>query len=238
MLDKNIVITNEDIQAAVDTLNSSDEAGIKRYSKFLFSEAGIILRLEVEADYVPSSVKDDAKLASARIEFNGEQAQIRARYPNLSDEDFEAQLRADDRAARIAQYTQGGLTAVEAAQLVDQELSQEDTELAQAKAKEGFDLGEYKFEKWVIKNNKDVMKQVFIISGGKKLHIDYTFDQGIVGVAGGATLGEVGTFGEGETITFDSVKEAFGEYIANSKFNAGLAFISRISDVSLSVALG
>ena len=228
MSDKNIVISNEDIQAAVTTLGTGTEVGIKGYSKFLFSESGIILRLEGEVDYSKTAVLDDEKLNAARLEFNAGQAQLKAKYPNLSDEDFEAQLRADDRAARIAAFVQAGITAEEAAQLADDELAAEDAELAQAKAKEGFDLTEYKFQKWIVKNNKDVTKEVFIVSNGKKLHIDYTFDQSLVGVGGSATLGDVGTFEVEEAITFDGLKEAFASYIASSQFNAGLAFISRI----------
>lgn len=238
-MDKNIIITDQDIKDAVDNLNIAvNEPGIVGFSKFLFSESGIILRLETEVDYVPTSVEDEGKVANVRAEFNAEQAQLKANYPNLTDEEFEAQVKADDRAARIAEYVSFGVTQEEAIDMVDREIAQEDAELEKAKAKEGFDLNEYKFRKWIEKNNKDITKQIFIIRGGEKLHIDYTFDQAIVGVAGGATLGNLPEFGMEEAVTFDGVKADFADYIASDKFKAGLAFISRITDVNLTVALG
>lgn len=239
MLDKNIVITDQDIRSAVDNLNAVvTHPGIVGYSKYLFSENGIVLRLNTEVDYISSSTEDEAKLANARVSFNAEQAQLKAKYPNLTDEQLEAQLKEDDRAARIAQLTGYGIELAVAEGMVNDEIAQEDNELARAKTEEGFDLDEFKFQKWVMKNNVDVFKEVFIIRGGKKLYIDYTFDQAVVGVGGSAILGTVNEFAPEEEITFDSLKEAFSNYIVDAKFNTGLAFISRISDVNLSVALG
>ena len=76
-MDKNIVITDQDIKDAVDNLNIVvNEPGIVGFSKFLFSESGIILRLETQVDYVPTSVEDEGKVANVRAEFNAEQAQL------------------------------------------------------------------------------------------------------------------------------------------------------------------
>ena len=238
-MDKNIIITDQDIKDAVDSLNVVvTEPGIVGFSKFLFSENGIILRLETEVDYIPTMVEDEGKVGNARVKFNAEQNRIRANYPGLTDEQFEAQVKADNRATRIAEYVGFGVTQEEATTLVDNEIAQEEAELERAKTQEGFDLNEYKFRKWVEKNNEDISKQVFVIRGGKKLHVEYAFDLAIAGVTGGSTLGEIIEFGPEEEITFDGAKADFSDYITSDKFKAALAFISRISDISITIALG
>ena len=238
-MDKNIIITDQDIKDAVDNLNVVvTEPGIVGFSKFLFSENGIILRLETEVDYIPTMVEDEGKVGNARVKFNAEQNRIRANYPGLTDEQFEAQVKADNRATRIAEYVGFGVTQEEATTLVDNEIAQEEAELERAKTQEGFDLNEYKFRKWVEKNNEDISKQVFVIRGGKKLHVEYAFDLAIAGVTGGSTLGEIIEFGPEEEITFDGAKADFSDYITSDKFKAALAFISRISDISITIALG
>ena len=232
-----ITITDDMIQSAVDFLgDSGNTSGRRQFAQSLYNEGGLRLQLKGEAHYVSSSEEDEEKVAAAKAEWQAEEQANRAKYPNLTDEEYKAQVKADKKAARIKDFVDNGMDQAAATAMVEEEMKVEEEQDANAAAQPDFDEEDYFFRKWIMTNNKDINKEVFrLISGGNKLIIGYIFDPNVLGVTGNENIGTVGEFAEGESITVDMLKTNFNAYLGTTTFTNGLAFVSRIAGVTFDV---
>lgn len=240
MATRTITITNDMFESAAEFLgDSGGTAGRRQFVQSLLNESGLRLQLRGEAHYVTNVVEDQDKVAQVKEEWKAEVAKERAKYPGLSDADYEAKVKADKRTNKIDMLVENGMDYDNAVKQADQEIKFEEDADAEAAKQEGFDKEEYEFRKWVRVNNKDINKEIYVLTnGGHKLVVAYVFEPSILGISGNENIGSVGEFAAGEDINVDMLKTNFSAYLTSAAFSNGMAFISRIVGFDVNINVG
>lgn len=290
----NIIIRNEDIEKAYNSLvKQSETVGKHEYSKSIFAQTGVNLRLEAFSDSINKQVVDEEAKAKqdAEQEAKKQELEAAAAAEGLSVDDYKLKLKAEERVNRIREIAENQhITITEAEEQVAKQEANElrwqkeefvrNTLDEETRNKLDEDMNEYydkvneansnteestpdenatfvnpmdvyvasineeEFAAWQkqreVENEKlpDPMKTIVVVNKTKHLHVVYSFDENITGIAGYSIIAD-GKVEVANDVIPDTVelKNKLVNYIQSNEFIKGINFVARIAGTDIQVAV-